>query len=100
MCWINSLTSLYKICHHESNKQCHRGNNVKINERLSSYSPNLAKVASTGDAKYNCEEDHRCDDHFDHADEKIADQFCIWIERRKKPTDDNTQCNSNQYLDV
>src|SRR3954464_33948 len=100
MRWIDALTRLYKVCHHESNEQCNGGDNFKINERLSSYSSNLAKVTSTGNSKYDREEYHRRDDHFDHADEKIADQFCIWIERRKKPTDENTQSNSDQYLDV
>jgi hypothetical protein len=97
---VHAGAGLQRIGHDQADDQRQRRHHFEVDERLEADAADLAHVLHAGDAVHDRAEDDRCDDHFDHLDERIAQRLHLLGQLRLKVAEQHAGEDGEQDLEV
>ena len=97
---VHSDARLNRVHNDETDDEGNGRNNLEIEQRQPAGLADLLHVLHAGNAGHDCAEDHGSDDHFDEADEAVAERLHLSTDIRCKEAQKDADDNGADNLKV
>ncbi|MNE07948.1 hypothetical protein D3C80_1005890 [compost metagenome] len=97
---VHAGTRLQQVADNEADDQGQRREGQEVEHRLAGNASNLLEIRHAGNTGGDSQEDHRCDDHLDELDERVAERLQAGAEIRPEMADQHADDDSGQYLNI
>ncbi|MNE70311.1 hypothetical protein D3C80_1660960 [compost metagenome] len=97
---VHARAGLEHIDHHQPDHQRQGRHHLKIQQRAKADPAQLLHVLHAGDPRDHGQENHRCEEHLDQLDERVAQGFERSAGFRNEHPDDGAEDDRNEHLYV